>query len=256
MAGAERSFHFRFPASLFGIIAQSLRDRLTVGHSPLEAGIGVRIPIPQQGMTEKGMSETNTGAEKRELINGSYGFVIKPDSETQQKATNIARLLFPRAEFLSDIPHVTLYHGRVENLPTETVSHILFQLRKNKGKTLNLRQIEIYGSKFAFWNIETTDYLSEMHGQALGIARYLDKNAVQRAVEEGLSMSQDELENVRKFGHPLVRNKFKPHITLAYDSEGLIVPSGKSIEHWEMKIDDVLFAQMGKYGSVAGIVEI
>lgn len=48
--GSRKDPHFRFPASLFGIIAQPLRDRLTVGHSPLEAGIGVRIPIPQPNM--------------------------------------------------------------------------------------------------------------------------------------------------------------------------------------------------------------
>ena len=29
------------------MLVQMMRDRLTVGHGPLEAGIGVRIPVPQ-----------------------------------------------------------------------------------------------------------------------------------------------------------------------------------------------------------------
>lgn len=201
------------------------------------------------------INQTNSKVEKKEVFNGSFGFVIKPDSETQQRAKSLVRELFPKAEFQTAAPHITLYHGRVESLPAEVIRNILSRLRKHNKETLSLKQIEIYGGKFAFWNNEITSNLRLMHEQSLEVAQWLDKFVVQRAVEEGLSMSQEELENIKKFGHPLVGKMFKPHLTLAYHNEGLIVPAGRHTEPWQMEIEDIFFTEIGKYGSVAGIVE-
>lgn len=201
--------------------------------------------------------DRSSKVEKRETVfNGSYGFVIRPDSETQQMAESLANRLFPDAEYKTTVPHITLYHGRVENLPIEAVRAILSRLKENNGKDIDLKQIEIYGGKFAFWNSEVVSDLRLMHEQALGMAEYLDSGAAQRAVEERLNLTEKELSNVKKFGHPLVGELYKPHITLAYDNKGLKLAAEKFIEPWKTKIDDVLFTEMGKYGSVVNVINI
>ena len=187
---------------------------------------------------------------------GSYGFVIVPDANTKTKTENLARELFPKAEYQATTPHVTLYQGRVAGLPPDEVRKILNKLKGYSGETLALDLIDIYGGKFAFWNNEKNTNLSLVHTTALEIAAYLDKNTIQRSVEEGLDMSPEELENVRKFGYPFVGESYRPHITLAYDSQGLTLPTGGLSRPWEMKIEDVLFVKMGKYGSVAEVIEI
>lgn len=210
-------------------------------------------------MVEKSDAENKSvesGAEATEF-NGSFGFVIKPDAKTQRRAEDLAERLAPHAEFHVKIPHITLYHGRVQNLPLETVRRILPHLKGYIGETLALDSFEIYGGKFLFWDNQKTRNIREMHFRALALADYLDKGAVARAVDEGLSMTPEELENVRRFGHPLVRDRYTPHITLAYDSRGLTLPPGDmEMRPWEMKIEDVLFTEMGKYGAVARVVDL
>jgi 2'-5' RNA ligase len=197
----------------------------------------------------------NESPEKAE-VSGSYGFVIKPDAETQKKAEALAREMAPNAEFQTKIPHITLYHARLDELPLQAARDILLKLRAYKGETLILNSFEVYGGKFFFWDNEKTDILRSMHGEALKLATYLDKKAVARAVEEGLNMTPEELENIKRYGHPLVLERYTPHITLAYDSRGLVLPPHTPATPREMKIDDVLFAEMGKYGSVARVVDL
>lgn len=209
-------------------------------------------------MPEKSGTENKplTESEERAEVSGSYGLVIRPDVATRDRAEGLAREMAPEAEFHVKVPHITLYHGRLNSLPLQVVRDILPELREHRGDTLLLNSFEIYGGRFLFWDNEKTQSLRLMHEGALKLADYLDKEALSRAVEEGLKMAPDELENVRRFGHPLVGDKFTPHITLAYDSGGLSLPPKVPTVHWEMKIDDVLFAEIGKYGAVARVVEL
>ena len=205
----------------------------------------------------KGSENISSGGipEKGE-ISGSYGFVIKPDGKTQEKAEALARELAPDAEYHIKVPHITLYHGRLDNLPLRTAKDILLELKKHEHESFTLSPLEIYGGKFLFWNLQKTDVLRSMHSGALKLATYLNREAVQRAVEEGLNMTPEELENVKRFGHPLVQERFTPHITLAYDSHGLHLPQGATAEPWKMQVDKVVFAEMGKYGSIARVVDL
>ncbi|MGB6839085.1 MAG: hypothetical protein WBE27_02340 [Microgenomates group bacterium] len=209
-------------------------------------------------MTEK-VDLENKGAKKSPEtteVSGSFGLVIKPDAETERKALSLAGEMAPNAEFQIKVPHITLYHGRVNNLPLPMVKDLLLRLRKHRGESLVLNSLKVYGGKFLFWNNEKTGSLRSMHQEALKLAEYLARDTVSRAAEEGLDMTPEELENVKKYGHPLVMERYTPHITLAYDSQGLTLPPSGNIEPWEMKIDDVLFSEMGKYGVVARVVDL
>ena len=200
-------------------------------------------------------SQLETSPEKKEF-SGSYGFVIKPDSKTQEKAQAIAIKLAPGAEFQTTIPHITLYHGRIEHLPLRVVKEILAELKEHRGESLTLDSFEVYGGNFLFWDVKMTDILPPMHKKALSISAYLEKDGIAMAHDEGLKMTSKELDNIMRYGHPLVLERYVPHITLAYDSHGLTLSPQLPLSPWRIEIDDVIFAEMGKYGAVARIVDI
>lgn len=208
-------------------------------------------------MQELHKFENKLGAktEKAEF-NGSYGFVIKPDPLTIQKAKSLAKQMSPSAEYQTIFPHVTLFHAQLESLPLKDIKEILSELVKYEGINLTFNSIEIFGDKFLFWNIEKTDQLLSMHRQALGIAKYLNKDTVAKAKEEGLKMTTEELENIKRYGHPLVLDRFTPHITLAYDSRGIKLPKNTKPQSWNMKVEKIVFAEIGKYGSVQRTIDL
>lgn len=69
-------------------------------------------------------------------------------------------------------------------------------------------------------------------------------------------MTPQELENAKKYNHPLVRDLYTPHISLAADSRGLTLPAGASEVPRLMTIEDVVIGEIGDWGSVARVVEL
>lgn len=189
-------------------------------------------------------------------FSGAYGFVIKPDEKTQTYAKKLARTAAPWAEFLVEVPHITLYHAQFENLPEELAKSILDDVKGAEGQILNLRRLYIFGGKFIFWDVEDKDSIRLIHEKALASAKYLNHSVAAKSIEEGLDLNPEEIANIQKFGHPLVMDKFTPHITLAYDHQGIFLPPGIAGKNLEMKIDKVSFAEMGKYGSVSKIIDL
>ncbi len=196
--------------------------------------------------------------EKREseIFSGAYGFVIRPDEKTQALARELARTTAPSAEFLVETPHITLYHAQFENLPKEVAKSILDEVKMAEGQILNLRRLYVFGGKFIFWDVEDKDNIRPIHEKALVSAKYLNHAVAAKSIEEGLDLNPEEKTNIQKFGYPLVMDKFTPHITLAYDYQGIVLPPGITEKSLEMKIDKVLFAEMGKYGSVRRVVDL
>ena len=203
-------------------------------------------------MAEKYKKDKETS--EQESFSGAYGFVIQPDQKTQVEAENLAKRLAPSAEFLVQNPHITLFYAKFENLPKDVVEKTLLELKANERVNLSLNTLQVYGERFIFWNIEDKDKLRNAHEKALETAKFLNQVEIANAIEEGLKLTQKEQDNIRRFGHPLVLNDYLPHITLAYDGNGIVLSSQKNSEPWEMKIDKIHFAEMGPYGSVRKII--
>lgn len=200
------------------------------------------------------MSKIDHEKRETENFNGAYGFVILPDKETETFAINLAKELAPKAEFQVQAPHITLYHAKFENLPEEIVKEKLIQLKAYEGISFTLNNLVVYGGKFLFWNVQEKGKLRLAHQKSLETATFLDRAQVANAIEEGLNLNSEELENIKKYGHPLVRGNYLPHITLAYDGRGIRIPSGITEKPWKMKIEKIHFAEMGTYGSVKRII--
>lgn len=128
------------------------------------------------------------------------------------------------------------------------------------GLTFNLSSLECFGGKFVFWNIEpigpSYNVILEGHKEALKLAEYLDRTASKRADEEGLSLTEQERENVELFNHPLVRDLYTPHITLAYDEKTSEVLTTGETENFTMTIQSVEFAEIGYPGIVLEVVDL
>lgn len=194
--------------------------------------------------------------ETKEFFTGSYGLVIKPDQDTTERAKLLARSLAPNAPFLVENPHITLFHAKFANLPNNEVRGGLQAINNLRGQPLKLRDLQIFGGKFLFWNVVKNDQIQQAHEQALKLSQYLDQEAQARALEEGLSLTEQELESLRRFGHPLMNDLYLPHITLAYDPNGITLDPKHIAEEYDMQVDSVNFAEIGQYGIVKNIIEL
>jgi 2'-5' RNA ligase len=198
--------------------------------------------------------EFETG-DKREF-NGSYGFVLLPDKATAERARQLADELAPSAEYKVQIPHITLYHGNLRALPLEKVQELMFFLEPMQGEILGLQGTSIYGGKFLFWDINVTDNLQNAHEVALELSKYVDTEGDISALSEDLDMTEEEFQNAYFYGHPLVKNLYAPHITLAYDSQGLSLPAKRSDEYFAMTVSTFAFAEIGEQGRINKLFDL
>lgn len=188
------------------------------------------------------------------FYSGSYGFFIRPDDKSQEKVVATARELAANSEFVTRTPHVSLYHAKYLDLPKESILKTMRALKTLAGKSLTLKGIHIYGGKFIFWDVEMNPALQKAHEVALETSKFLDPEGVAKALEEGLNLSTIEVQNIKKYGHPLVLDNYLPHITLAYDNKGIKLPKQTNERSEDMQIEDVNFVQTGLFGSIKQIV--
>jgi 2'-5' RNA ligase len=198
-------------------------------------------------------------------FSGPLGLVIVPDQATIERAYTIAEEIMPKgAHYVlgpGSLPHLTLYHGNLADVPGPVASETLKGLRSNLvGQRFTLKNIVAFGGNFIFWNVDCSscncDVLQVSHNMALNLAQYLDRSTVARAVsDERLSLKEAELENVRRFGHPLVRSLYMPHITIGFD-RGLseqVAPNMKF--KWSMEVASVELVKVGHPGRVEEIID-
>ena len=196
-----------------------------------------------------------------QLLTGAFGIVIVPDNDTQERSRALAaELLEGRAEFVlspRDLPHLTLYHAKVAGLPsTELVERARRLEDRLGGLRLRLQRLGFAGGNFLFWDVDwNTDRegrLRDAHEEALQLSHYLDRSAPPKATsEEGLQLTPPELSNVEAYGHPLVRDLYRPHITLGFMrglENSLALP--RTEEEWTVQVSEVRAAEIGFPGRV------
>lgn len=199
-------------------------------------------------------------------LSGALGLVVIPDHATIQRAYALAEEIMPRdAEYVlreGSLPHVTLYHGKLDRIPQETALETLQSLQSDLvGKKFILNEIVTFGGKLIFWNVDPLcagiEMLREAHLKALSVASYLDRTSEAKALsEEGLSLRDEELENVRLFGHPLVRSLFTPHITLGFQPRISEVLANSLKCEWSFEVASVELVKIGYPGRVEGVVNL
>ena len=193
-------------------------------------------------------------------LSGAYGIVAIPDVRTQERSCILAKMLLGNSASYylgeNDLPHLTLYHGKIVNAPIDFIKKTQNSISELlRGYRLKLSALGFAGSNFLFWDVDgTTDQgqLQQAHQMALGLAQFLDKTSEAKATsEEGLNLSPEELNNILRYGHPWVGKLYRPHITLGF---------GVNLEHtttlpvlkddWELEVSSVEIAQIGFPGRI------
>ncbi|MFZ2804593.1 MAG: hypothetical protein WA001_05210 [Patescibacteria group bacterium] len=203
-----------------------------------------------------------------DLFTGAYGIVALPDSITERKVRDLGRRpigtspdpqiknneITRHAEFSTTTAHITLYHGKLREIPRTEVEMILRTLKPLCGSPILFDKIAVYGGKFLFLDVEVTPELRLAHLAALHLAHSLDRSSAAKATEEGLKMSDDERASLERFGQPLTYALARPHFTLAYNSGGF--PNYRTLGPFDGtgRIDRFAFAEIGEYGSVKNII--
>lgn len=200
-------------------------------------------------------------------LSGPLGLVIIPDQQTIDRAFKLAaEILPPGSEYIlhpGSLPHLTLYHGKLRDVPVEEIALIVHDLRQSLvGHNFHLGKIVGFGGKFVFWNVNQdqaldSKVLSSAHEKALSLARFLDRASVPKATsEEGLSLSDAELENVRLFGHPFVRQLYTPHITLGFHRGVAQTIPANSMREVRFTVASVELVYIGYPGRVENVIDL
>lgn len=126
-----------------------------------------------------------------------------------------------------------------------------------------MSNLQIFGDNFLFWNVtqeRSGDNLSSLfdaHGKALKAAQFRDSSAEAKAIkDEKLALSDEELENIANFGHPLVLNRYTPHITLGFHPKLISRITDIPPRYHEFQVAGVELVSIGHPGRVEGIIQL
>jgi hypothetical protein len=78
------------------------------------------------------------------------------------------------------LPHLILYHGKLEGIPESDARDTLRGLQSNLlGQKFVLKAIVAFGGNFIFWNVDPSssgvEVLHRSHFDALSVVRYLNR---------------------------------------------------------------------------------
>ncbi|MBI2048701.1 MAG: 2'-5' RNA ligase family protein [Parcubacteria group bacterium] len=186
---------------------------------------------------------------------GQLGVVLICDDATNGKAIAIANAAPKGSEIklgTQHHPHITLYHSKLKDVSESIVRELLDVLVVKLPVDLKFKQTAIFGGKFLFWDNERTPELLDLHAGVLGLSRYFIPAGEQQADKEKIILSPEEDENVRLYGHPLVRGLWRPHITLGYYPAGIAQDAQE--EKYFGEVCGVAFVRVGDFGTIKEVI--
>lgn len=129
---------------------------------------------------------------------------------------------FPGVRFS---PHITLYLCR---FPQSNMPSLLRSMRKFKSHRFTVtieRAVRGLTAKqpYYFLKVKRDQNLFLLHNDIVRLANGLRRNLIRLADRERLSLgfySASEIRTIKRYGYPLVRSQFQPHITIGPDRDG------------------------------------
>jgi len=150
-------------------------------------------------------------------------------------------------------PHLTLYHSKLTSVPTAEINKALDDVKDMLPIRLSFTEISVFGGMYLFWDTERSEALMKAHERALDVSRFFIPTGEQPVGTEQISLSPEEDLNVQKYGHPLVRTLWRPHVTLGYYPQGISrEPSSRTFEGSAV---EAAFVRIGEMGTIAEIID-
>ena len=180
---------------------------------------------------------------------GTLGFVIIPDPETKKALHQLTEKYSQEGDVLPEPYHLSLYHGHFKKVPEQVAADLIEQISSLLGTEYVLDKVEPYGGKFLFWNVEKPYLdLQRAHETVVEIlSPFVDQEKVGLALKEGLKMTQQETDNLKKYSYPLVKELFMPHYALLYRKSGV---DSTGSRHHQARITQVQFVEIGGYSKI------
>ncbi len=158
------------------------------------------------------------------------------------------------------IPHLSLYHV---GIPKKNYTIIISKFEK-LIKSLKSFHIDIGGYKnldtFLFWSIKKTEVLINFQNQIIKKVNPIREGMQRMSIDEwknDLSLSDDQLINVKKFGYPMVEKCFDPHITITRFKDikdTMSVIKSLDTETKRMRVEKVSIGLIGPHGTLPKIL--
>lgn len=198
----------------------------------------------------------------KKTFSGQCGIVLLPDLGTTRSARyinedfNLRNAVTEEGLDLSKhIPHFSLYHARFKDLPFSVAKRAVDRIKGYLPLSFNLYKLNVYGDNFLFWDVDPDDVqlFMRLYEEAIKLVHFLDRSRETQADKEGLKLTPQERENLLLYGHPLVKDLLRPHLTVGYLPHG-ILSINQPYRDREAKILRVAFAKIGELGTIQEII--
>jgi len=187
-------------------------------------------------------------------LTGQYGFVLRLPPDIEDGVRELSReYAGNELDFSQVVPHCTCFHTYLADAPVDHIREIHTLLNASLPISLDLHRFDVYGEVFVFWDATITAPLRMLYDKALGLARYHCSGDGKG--EKLRNLPARQLENIRRYGHPLVGEDWRPHVTVAYNAKGIAQVSRATLPV-QCTIRDAAFAKIGHAGSVTEVVPL
>ena len=198
-----------------------------------------------------------------------YSFSLIPESEDLDFIISLQNILIkkypdikPVLQKKTNIPHITLIQGifSSEFDQQKTINKIYKDLGILTEKlVLNLEKLIIKDGKWLFLKIKENPILTKMHNLTFDLTKnFLTKGDIKHDIS---LYTPNEEKYFKKYGYRYIKEAYLPHFTLG-SSPKILTDKDLKIcndllsscleEKSSIVIDDLVFNQMGEFGSCLG----
>ena len=160
------------------------------------------------------------------------------------------------------LPHVTLTQCALRDAPRERLAAFIERLEGQlRGRTVPLSAVMRFGAGFLFWSVDPASperaVVQSAHEHAITVADGLLDPVVNEAVVEGTASAFKNdaalVDNARRYGYALIKERYLPHITLGFDPR---VPVAEQRCPHAMTVERVAVVRLGPLGRVAEVLSL
>lgn len=196
----------------------------------------------------------------------SFNIAIIPDKMTSQIAIQMSEKVDKDvdSEFVLNpknfFPHITVYqaHFPLDSIP-ELKRRLSLFVSSVDSFIISLCNFKTTYETFIFWLADRSNGLVNLHEKIVELANPLRRGLVLPHLKSVTSLSQEDKNDISKFGSLLIGSRYSPHITItrvrnARDNQQAMKIIGKK-KIVSFKASGLILGNLGEHGTVKNVVE-